>query len=144
MATAETVDLGPPHPPKEDSIVAFKHTLPEIKHELIRLRREYTKHEPEYFAAVEHLEDEDLRKFDISNLTAVRVATSAYGIHLFGKIRIPALPDSGPAYIHVRLFISEEPAKLHSIHTEEREEADGDKKYRAIFTEKDELEWFDT
>ncbi|CAG9939828.1 unnamed protein product [Clonostachys rosea f. rosea IK726] len=144
MATAETVDLGPPHPPKEDSIVAFTHTLPEIKHELIRLRREYTKHEPEYFAAVEHLEDEDLRKFDVSNLTVVRVATSAYGIHLFGKIRIPALPDSGPAYIHVRLFISEEPAKLHSIHTEEKEEADGDKKYRAIFTENDELEWFDT
>lgn len=91
-----------------------------------------------------HLDNHDLTKFDASNVEAVRVATSAYGIHLFGKIRIPALPENGPAYIFVRLFLSDDPPKLHSIHTEEREEADGDKKYRAIFNADDELEWFET
>lgn len=71
---------------------------------------------------------------------------SAYGIHLFGKVRIPALPESGPAFIHVRIFIGgeEEGAKLHSIHTEEKDEEGGGKTYRAIFTNSDELEWFDT
>jgi hypothetical protein len=75
----------------------------------------------------------------------VRVAVSAYGIHLFGKLRIPALPDSGPAYIHFRMFVAGgEPATLHSIHTEEKEVDGGDKTYRAIFTGDDPLEWFDT
>jgi hypothetical protein len=66
---------------------------------------------------------------------------------LFGKLRIPALPDpSGPSYIHFRVFIGggDEPPKLHSIHTEEREDSSGGKTYRAIFTKNDELEWFDT
>lgn len=55
------------------------------------------------------------------------------------------MPTDGPAYIHFRAFVAGgEPAKLHSLHTEEREEAGGDKKYRAVFTEADELEWFDT
>ena len=71
---------------------------------------------------------------------------SAYGIHIFGKVRIPGMPDSGPAYIHIRIFVQggDEPAKLHSIHTEERDEDGGGKTYRAIFTNDDELEWFDT
>lgn len=78
------------------------------------------------------------------------MANSAYGIHLFGKVRIPAMPDSGPAYIHFRAFVGGdedgEPARatLHSIHTEEKEEPDGGRKYRAIFNKDDALEWFDT
>lgn len=76
----------------------------------------------------------------------VRVAVSAYGIHLFGKVRIPAMPESGPAYIHFRAFTGgpDDEAKLHSIHTEEREESGGGKTFRAIFSENDPLEWFDT
>ncbi len=74
----------------------------------------------------------------------MRVAQSAYGIHLLGKVRLPAMPDDGPAYLHVRVFVSDEPAKLHSIHTEEREGPDGEKRYRAIFAKDDALEWFDT
>ncbi|KAF4464642.1 hypothetical protein FALBO_8525 [Fusarium albosuccineum] len=146
MATAETVDLGPPHPPKEDSITAFEQVLPDIKKSLIHLRHDYAKHEPEYFAAVEHLSDHDLAGFSAEDIESVRVATSAYGIHLFGKLHIPALPDSGPAYIHFRVFIGggDDPPKLHSIHTEEREDSSGGKTYRAIFTKNDELEWFDT
>jgi hypothetical protein len=56
------------------------------------------------------------------------------------------MPESGPAYIHFRAFIGggDEPAKLHSIHTEEKDDAGGGKTYRAIFTKDDPLEWFDT
>jgi hypothetical protein len=92
------------------------------------------------------LADHDLTAFSSSDFEQVRVAMSAYGIHMFGKVRIPAMSDTGPAYIHFRAFIAggDEPAKLHSIHTEEKEEPDGGKKYRAIFTKEDPLEWFDT
>ena len=41
MATAETVELGPSHKPKEASINAFNDLLSELKHELGRLRHEY-------------------------------------------------------------------------------------------------------
>ncbi|RSL70530.1 hypothetical protein CEP54_001716 [Fusarium duplospermum] len=146
MATAETVDLGPAHPPKEDAISAFEQILPELKKNLIHLRHEYSKHETEYFEAAKHLSDHDLAGFGPDNFESVRVATSAYGIHLFGKLRIPALSEDGPAYLHFRAFIGggDEPAKLHSIHTEERDDPNGGKTYRAIFTKDDELEWFDT
>ncbi|KAM0245022.1 hypothetical protein ACHAP5_005694 [Fusarium lateritium] len=147
MATAETVDLGPVHPPKEDSITAFKQILPDLKKSLVHLRHDYNKHEPEYFAATGDLSDQELVGFSEDDFESVRVATSAYGIHLFGKARIPALSESsGPAYIHFRVFIGggDEPPKLHSIHTEERDDSSGGKTYRAIFTKDDELEWFDT
>ncbi|KAI1339552.1 hypothetical protein F5Y15DRAFT_76298 [Xylariaceae sp. FL0016] len=146
MATADTVDLGSIHPPKEESLKAFGELESELKKNLLHLKHTYLKHEPEYFAAAQHLSDDDLTSFTASNLELVRTATSAYGLHLFGKVRIPALPESGPAYIHVRVFIGGggEPPKLHAIHSEETEEADGNKKYRAIFTKDDALEWFDT
>ncbi|KAI8243815.1 hypothetical protein K4K57_011972 [Colletotrichum sp. SAR 10_99] len=147
MATAETVDLGPVHEPKEESIKVFNDIEHELKKELLHTRREYQKHEREYFQAVEELDDDQLAGFSSNDLVAVRVAVSAYGVHLFGKIRIPAMSDSGPAYIHFRAFDvpgGDEPAKLHSIHTEEKEHSDGDKTYRAIFTKNDPLEWFDT
>jgi hypothetical protein len=92
------------------------------------------------------LSDSELTSFTSSDLEQVRVAVSAYGIHLFGKLRIPAMPDSGPAYVHFRAF-SEGPdkdSKFHSFYTEETEQASGDKTYRAIFTKKDELDWFDS
>lgn len=41
QATAETVDLGPPHPPKEDSVVAFTQVLPHLKHDLAHIRRDH-------------------------------------------------------------------------------------------------------
>jgi hypothetical protein len=61
-------------------------------------------------------------------------------------VRLPAMPDSGPAYIHIRMYSpgAGEEAKLHCIHTEEQELPGGDKKFRAIFTKDDPLEWFDT
>ncbi|KZL86438.1 hypothetical protein CI238_02589 [Colletotrichum incanum] len=145
LATAETVDLGEVHEPKEESIKVFKEIEHDLKKELLHIRREHQKHEPEYFQAVAHLDDHKLAAFGPDNFVAVRVAVSAYGIHLFGKIRIPALDDSGPAYIHFRAFVpGGEPPRLHSIHTEEQEHSNGDKTYRAIFTKDDALEWFDT
>lgn len=145
MATAETVELGPAHPPKEDAIAAFDSILPDLKKSLVHIRHEHSKHEPEYFAAVESLSDRDLANFSSENFESVRVATSAYGIHLFGSLRIPAA-ESDSAYIHFRIFIGggDEPPKLHSIHTEVKDDADGGKSFRAVFTKDDELEWFDT
>ncbi|KAI2635120.1 hypothetical protein GGS21DRAFT_490335 [Xylaria nigripes] len=144
FATADTIHLGPLHQPKEESIKAFSEIEANLKKELLHLKHTYLKHEPEYFAPVEHLSDSDLTSFTAADLESVRVAQSAYGIHVLGKVRLPAMPDGGPAYIHVRIFIADGPAKLHSIHTEEREDADGGKTFRAIFTKDDALEWFDT
>ncbi|KAI1807336.1 hypothetical protein F4811DRAFT_506572 [Daldinia bambusicola] len=150
MATAETVELGPPHPPKEESLKVFSEIEHELKKTLLHMKHTYLKHEPEYFAPVQSLSDTDLTSFSPSDLSAVRVGTSAYGLHLFGKLRLPAMPDSGPAYIHFRAFVGgdghNEPgvATLHGIHTEDREEPDGGHAYRAVFTKDDPLEWFDT
>lgn len=109
-------------------------------------------HEPEYFHAVEHVSDSVLISFAARDLESIRVAISAYGLHLFGKIRLPAV-DNG--YIHIRVFGSpkngtdvssadERDYSLHSIHTEEVIKEDGDRVYRAILGRNGKLEWFDT
>ncbi|KAH8730822.1 hypothetical protein GQ44DRAFT_767995 [Phaeosphaeriaceae sp. PMI808] len=152
MATEETVQLGEAHAPHQASLDAFDSILESLKEELIKLRHDHDKHEPEYFRAVKDLSNSDLVSFSCKDLESVRVASSAYGLHLFGKVRLPAASD---AYIHVRIFGSakdgtngssadEREYKLHSIHTEEVIKDDGDKVYRAIFTKNDALEWFDT
>ncbi|KAF2130401.1 hypothetical protein P153DRAFT_365996 [Dothidotthia symphoricarpi CBS 119687] len=152
MATEETVQLNEPHAPHQPSIDAIDSILESIKAELIKLRRDHDKHEPEYFRAVKDLSDADLTSFSSNDLESVRVAISAYGIHMFGKIRLPAAEG---AYIHVRVFgaakdgtdgssLDEREYNLHSIHTEEVIKDDGDRVYRAIFGKDDALEWFDT
>jgi hypothetical protein len=96
--------------------------------------------------------DSDLTSFTARDLESVRVANSAYGLHLFGKVKLPAV-DNG--YIHIRVFgsakegtdgssLDEREYSLHSIHTEEVVRDDGDRVYRAVFGRDDELEWFDT
>ncbi|KAJ4295242.1 hypothetical protein N0V90_007253 [Kalmusia sp. IMI 367209] len=152
MATEETVQLNEAHAPQQASIDAFNSILSSVKEELVKLRRDHDKHESEYFRAAKDLSDDDLASFSASDLESVRVAVSAYGLHLFGKVKIPAL-DNG--YIHVRIFGSakdgtdgssadEREYKLHSIHTEEVVKDDGDRVYRAIFGKDDELAWFET
>lgn len=92
-----------------------------------------------------HLSNDDLAGFTLENFEEVRVGMSAYGYHLFGRLRIPALPADGPCYIFFRAFDTgkDEEAKFHSFHTEETEDTEnGGKKYRAIFTKNDPLEWF--
>jgi len=152
MATAETVQLGPAHPPKEESIKAFNEIEVELKTMLQHLRHETNKHEPEYFNAVRHLSDKQLANFSSDDLKEVRIASSAYGMHLFGKV---LLPDSDPShsypekrsscYFMFRAFIGgeAETAKLHCIRMEEIEESDGNKIFKAIFFQNDPLEWFD-
>jgi len=152
MATAETVQMGPPHPPKEESIKAFNEIEVELKTELQHLRHETNKHEPQYFARVNNLTDKQLTNFSSDDLKEVRIATSAYGYHLFGKVLIPdsdrshSYPEkASDAYFHFRAFIGGDSstAKLHCIHLEEIEKPDGDKDFKAIFGQNDPLEWFD-
>ncbi|KAH6632984.1 hypothetical protein C7974DRAFT_309370 [Boeremia exigua] len=152
MATEETVQLSEAHAPQQASIDAVESILDTLKEELVKLRRDHDRHEPEYFRAVKHVSDSDLTSFTAGDLESVRAAISAYGLHLFGKIQLPAVDDS---YIHIRVFGSpkegtdgssadEREYSLHSIHTEEVIREDGDRVYRAVFGRNDELEWFDT
>ncbi|CAG5140404.1 uncharacterized protein ALTATR162_LOCUS701 [Alternaria atra] len=152
MATEDTVDLSAAHAPQPASLDAFASVLDTVKEELVKLRRDHDKHEPEYFRAVKQLSDADLVSFAADDLESVRVAVTAYGLHLFGKVKLPAL-DNG--YIHIRIFgaakdgtdgssLDEREYSLHSIHTEEVIKDDGDRVYRAIFGKQDELEWFET
>ncbi|ESZ91354.1 hypothetical protein SBOR_8262 [Sclerotinia borealis F-4128] len=143
MATAETVQLGPIHAPKEDSIIAFNKIGTELKKKLQHLRHETNKHEPQYFAPISHLSDHTLTSFDSSSLKSVRVATSAYGLHLLGKVLLPGTEDK---YFMFRAFIvgDSDTAKLHCIHMEETDVGGEEgKMFRAIFRESDELTWFD-
>ena len=79
----------------------------------------------------------------------MRVAETAYGIHILGAVKLPKVDDG---YIHVRIFVSakegtdgrdvdERVAKLHSIRTEDDEGGEGG--FRAVFGKKDELAWFE-
>jgi len=154
MATAETVQMGPPHPPKEESIEAFNKIEVDLKKTLQHLRHETNKHEPQYFAAVKNLTDKQLTTFSSDDLKEVRIAQSAYGMHLFGKVLLPesdpshAYPEKGSdAYFMFRAFVPNpgetESVRLHCIHMEEIEQPDGDKVFKAIFFQNDPLEWFD-
>ncbi len=90
------------------------------------------------------LSDHELAGFGAHDFELVRVGVTAYGIILFGKVRIPDLPDSGPAYLHFRAFTEGpgEPGKFHSLRSEEKTDEHGTKTFRAIFTKDDPLDWF--
>jgi hypothetical protein len=149
MATAETITLSPPHPPKPEAVKSFAAILPAVKHHLLYLRHQDDKHDPSYFVDVTNLSDAELTAFDESDLVAVRAGSVAYGIIIFGKVRIP---KSDGGFIHVRWFGGgedkngdgnvEKEYKFHSIYTEEKEWAHGEKTYRAIMKDGDDLEFF--
>ncbi|KAF2497519.1 hypothetical protein BU16DRAFT_482554 [Lophium mytilinum] len=152
MATAADVTLSDLHAPKEASITAFTSALPEIKRKLLYHRHQDNIHDKGYFRAVASVDNKDLESFTASDLEAVRVGSTAYGLHLFCKVALPAAPGS---YIHVRLFIAAEDgtdgasledrvATVHCIHTEEVVKEGAPREYRAIFGKEDALEWFDT
>jgi len=152
MATAETVNLGPAHPPKAESIEVFNKIHVDLKKALQHKRHEATKHEPQYFQGVSNLSDQQLTNFSSDDLKEVRVATTAYGKHIFGKVLIP---DSDPmhsfpekpsdAYFMFRAFVpgDADTASLHSIRMDEEERPDGDKVFKAIFHQNDPIVWFD-
>jgi hypothetical protein len=154
MADAQTCELTPSHPPKQAAIKSFKHILPEVKHELIRLRHKHDKHEPEYFSSIANLSDQELSAFDESNLVAVRAGKVGYGLIVFGKVEIP---KSDGGYVFVRWFVGgddhdgdgkveaeegEVEYKFHSFYSEEKEDGEGKKTYRAIMKKEDELFFF--
>ncbi|TVY43178.1 hypothetical protein LSUB1_G001102 [Lachnellula subtilissima] len=162
MATAETVDLGPAHPPKAESIEVFNKIHVDLKKALQHKRHETNKHEPQYFQAVANLSDQQLTNFSsyademawftADDLKEVRVATAAYGKHILGKVLIP---DSDPmhsfpekpsdAYFMFRAFVpgDADTATLHCIRMDEEERPDGDKVFKAIFHQNDPIVWFD-
>jgi hypothetical protein len=155
MADSTTCELTPSHAPKPNAIKSFKSLLPQIKHRLVHLRNEHDKHEPEYFSDVSNLSDQELASFDESDLVAVRAGKVAYGLVVFGKVRIP---KSDGGYVFVRWFVGgddhdgdgkvaaeegEVEYKFHSFYTEEKAEGEsGGKRYRAIMREEDELFFF--
>jgi hypothetical protein len=151
MATADTAPLSDPHSPKEASIMAFGEFEAELRRLIIHERHDKAKHDLPYFAAAEGVSDHDLATFSVSDWVLVRHAPVAYGHILFGKLRVPALAAAGNpnCYIHFRAFepeasTEEAKAEVHSIHTERLEQPNGSFHYRALFTEEDPLEWFDT
>jgi len=144
--------MGPPHPPKEESIKAFNEIEIDLKKMLQHQRHEQNKHEPEYFYAVKNLSDQQLTTFSADDLKEVITAKSAYGLHLLGKVLLResdpshAYPEKGSdAYFMFRAFLGDgnEPAKLHSIRMDQIEKPDGDKVFKAIFFQNDPLEWFE-
>jgi hypothetical protein len=152
MATAETCELTDSHPPKAAAIKSFRYLLPEIKRKLVHLRHNHDKHEPEYFAAVSSLSDDELTAFDEKDLVAVRAGRVAYGVIIFGKVKIKQ-----GKYVFVRWFAGGNDAdddgkiedgemeyKFHSFYSEEKAsgDADGTIKFRAIMGDEDELFFF--
>ncbi len=73
----------------------------------------------------------------------MRLGVSAYGKHLFGKVRIPGSEEA--LFVHFRAFIpgGPETATFHCIRMEEVEQQDGSKVFKAIFEDADPLCWFD-
>lgn len=69
----------------------------------------------------------------------VDIVDGRYGLHVLGKIKLCKTED---AYIHVRVFVTEDEARLHGIQTREHVDLKGNKSFNAIFTRNDPLEWF--
>lgn len=101
------------------------------------------------FARVSSLSDADLTDWDLtSDLVSVRSGPVAYGVILFGKIRLSRAKDeAGEAFIHVRLHDpptgeGKKDVELHSIWTRVIKEGEETVGYQAIQTEGVPLEFF--
>lgn len=152
MADANTCELSHTHAPKPAALKSFKALLPTIKYELIKLRHNHDKHAPEYFEDVAEVSDHDLAAFDENDLIAVRAGKVAYGVIIFGKVRLPAVRG---AYLFVRWFAGGEDYDgdgivekdeveylFHSFYTEDRGEGVAGRRFRAIMRDEDELFFF--
>jgi hypothetical protein len=78
-----------------------------IKHEILKSRHDWNKHEPRMWSRAAHLSDHELTHFDLKqDLVLVSSALSTYGTIILGKIRIPAInDDQGEGFIHVRYVL---------------------------------------
>jgi hypothetical protein len=112
-------------------------------------RHDWDKHEPQMYANVKDISDEDLTSFTGSDLVAVRTASTSYGTLIFGKIQLKKAGKD--AYLHVRIHDppdQEQSGKdvlFHSIHTLEGGKTTEDDRptfYRAIMTQEDPIEFF--
>lgn len=155
MATLDTVDLGPAHAPREESIKAFKEFEHELRKQLIHLRHDHDKHSPESFLSARNLSDHELATFSSDDFILVRVAPTAYGFILLGKLRLPALvalarDETALTDIHFRAFSDgpDQESNFHSFHTRDIDtpttEGDGHlHTYQSLFPQSEPLEWFD-
>jgi len=143
MADASVVTLSEGHSPKQASLEAFEKALPDIRNVFHKARLHWEEHSPhEMFVRVEGYSDHQLLEpIDVKkDVVQVKTGETAYGLHLFGKLRVHGVDD---AFIHVRLFVTEETVKVHAIQTDEHYKDDqGHTHFTAIFREKDVLEWF--
>ncbi|PPR05808.1 hypothetical protein CVT26_010088 [Gymnopilus dilepis] len=150
MATAEQVELTPPHAPTQIAIEAFNKILPTIKAEIIKSRHHWDKHEPRMYERAKGLSDHELTNFTIENdLVEIRSAKTAYGTIILGKLRIPAVKDEeGEGFIHVRIHDppnrGTEDVRFHSLFTEEirKDEETPPTGFRAIQTRDKPLDFF--
>ena len=106
-ASAEQVDLNPPHPPHENAIEAFISVEHTIKTEILKSRHHWEKHEPRMWSRAEGIPDHELVTFTIhKDLVEIRSGVTSYGTIILGKIRLPAVNDAeGEGYIHVRYAV---------------------------------------
>ncbi|KZV73283.1 hypothetical protein PENSPDRAFT_750231 [Peniophora sp. CONT] len=132
MADAEEVALNAPHAPHPNAIEAFGVVLSKIKHEIVKSRRDWDKHEPKMWSRAAGLSDEQLVDFTLEkDLVEVRSGPTSYGTIILGKIRIPAVNDDlGEGFIHVRIHDppnrGDEDVVFHSLFTDEgKKDADG-------------------
>ncbi|ORY69448.1 hypothetical protein BCR35DRAFT_308038 [Leucosporidium creatinivorum] len=145
MADSTSVELNAEHSPKPNAVRAFGVVNQQIKHEWIKLRHHWDKHEPRMFASAKDLSDQQLAEWDLEkDLVAIRAGSTAYGTIIFGKIRIPALEDG---YVHVRIHDGTEKGQddvvFHSIFTDEIRNEEGKIiDYRAVQSGEKALEWF--
>ncbi|KNF03423.1 hypothetical protein PSTG_03364 [Puccinia striiformis f. sp. tritici PST-78] len=152
MATEATLEkpLNDAHPPNEHAFQLFDNCAATIRHELIKLRHHWDKHEPRMFSRAGSILDQDLGHFNINeDLTLIRAGMTSYGSVVFGKIRLPAVrDDEGEGFIHVRLHDppgeGNQDAIFHSILTDEIKDTDTGHitSYKAIMRKEDPLVWF--
>jgi hypothetical protein len=102
MATEGTVQLSKTHAPHRATINALKSVLEILKDELVKLGHDHNRipHPELSPRAVKHVSDSDLTYFPTHDLGSVGVADSAYGLHLFWKIRLPTVPWIKPTYTY--------------------------------------------
>ncbi|KAF9792488.1 hypothetical protein BJ322DRAFT_50652 [Thelephora terrestris] len=125
MASEEQLTFNKPHSPAENALEAFSAVAHTIKHEILKSRHDWNKHEPRMWSRAAHLSDHELTHFDLKqDLVLVSSALSTYGTIILGKIRIPAInDDQGEGFIHVRIHDppnkGTEDVMFHSIFTDE-------------------------
>ncbi|WAQ86721.1 hypothetical protein PtA15_7A449 [Puccinia triticina] len=153
MATEATLDrpLNEAHPPNEHGLQLFEKCAATIRHELVKLRRHWDKHEPKMFSRAKSISDQEISRFNVKDdLVLIRSGKTSYGAVVFGKIRLSALmDDEGEGFIHVRLHDppgeGKQDAIFHSILTDEVKDGNTGRiiSYRAIMRKEDPLVWFD-